>query len=370
MLWTTAALLVFVRLADGRAGRGAWVALAGLLVLLLLTNFSAVFLVAALSVYVLLRRPFSASFAGRWGLVVVVAGLVFLPWFLDWFGRIGGARIFVDAPSPAGMPLREQSGFSPLEVPYFAWSFAYGYSLGPPLSAMHLDRSLAALAPHLAVIVLGAAAVTVAALSGLRRVRESGRAGLVLALTLVPLALVVVLATREVKTFHPRYLVVCFPLFIAVVAAGWERGGRLLRASAAVAALLAVVSLGNHYFVPAYAKEDSRSAARLILDEGGPDDSIVVIYSFRPFRWYYADTGGGPARLHHAHKRFLRSDEELRAHVAEASDGVGRVWLVLSRWWDVAPEPRIRRAFEESLDERRRWEFPGVKVTLYEGRPA
>ena len=370
MLWTTAAILVFVRLADGRAGRGAWVALAGLLSLLLLTNFSAVFLVAALSVYVLFRRPFSAAFAGRWALVVVAAGLVFLPWFLDWFGRIGGERIFVDAPSPLGMPLREHSGFSPFDVPYFAWSFAYGYSLGPPLRAMHLDRSLAALAPHLAVILVGAAAVSAAVLAGLFRARASGRAGLVMALTLVPLVLAVVLATREVKTFHPRYLVVCFPLFVAVLAAGWERGGRLLRVSAVVAGLLAVVSLGNHYFDPAYAKEDSRSAARLILEEGNPDDSIVVIYSFRPFRWYYADTGGGSARLFHAHKRFLRSDEELRAHVAEASDGAGRVWLVLSRWWDVAPEPRIRRAFEERLDERQRWEFPGVKVTLYDGRPA
>jgi hypothetical protein len=370
MLWTTAALLVFVRLVDGRAGRGAWAGLAALLALLLLTNFSAVFLVAALSLYVVLRRPFSPSFAGRWALVVAVSGLVFLPWFLDWFGRIGAERIFVDAPSPVGMPLREDSGFSPLEVPYFAWSFAYGYTLGPPLAAMHLDRSLATLAPHLPIIVGGAAAIAIALLAGLSRARESGRIGLVLALTLVPLALAIVLAARGVKTFHPRYLVVCFPLFVAVLAAGWEKRGRLVRASAVVAGALAILSLGNLYFDPAYAKEDSRSAAQLILAEGRPADSIVVIYSYRPFRWYYAETGGGPARLHHAHKRFLRTDDELRAHVAEASDGADRVWLVLSRWWDVAPEPRIRRVFEETLDERQRWEFPGIKVTLYEGKAA
>ena len=97
---------------------------------------------------------------------------------------------------------------------------------------------------------------------------------------------------------------------------------------------------------------------------------MVVIYSFRPFRWYYADRGHGPARLLHAHKRFLRTDDELRAHVAEASDGSPRVWLVLSRWWDVAPEERIRRIFEESLTEEQRWSFPGVKVTLYEGSAA
>jgi 4-amino-4-deoxy-L-arabinose transferase-like glycosyltransferase len=370
VLWGTGALLLFVRVLDGRAGRGTWLGLGALLAVGLLTNFSVVFLVAALSVAVVLRRPFSRALLGRWVVLLLGVGLVFLPWFVDWFTRIGGERLFVDAPSPMGMPLRERSGFSPAEVPYALWAFAYGYSLGPPLRALHLDRSLGALVPYLPVLALGGLAAAGVVLAGLDRARREGRLGLLLTLALVPLALSVLLALRDLKTFHPRYLVVFFPAFVALAGAAWDRGGRWARGAVLAAGLLAVVSLGQHYFDPAYAKEDTRSAAQLVLDRGGASDSVVVIYAFRPFRWYYAEKGGGEAKLYHEHKRFLRTDEELRAHVAEASEGVDRVWLVLTRWWDVAPEPKIRRAFEATLDERERWEFPGVKVTLYEGRSA
>ncbi|MDP6801946.1 MAG: hypothetical protein QF819_02055, partial [Gemmatimonadota bacterium] len=111
-------------------------------------------------------------------------------------------------------------------------------------------------------------------------------------------------------------------------------------------------------------------AAEWVLASEMPGDTIVVIYSFRPFRYYFADTASGKARLLHQHKRFLQTDEDLRSHVNDASRNGGRVWLVLSRWWDVAPENRIRSFFEERLRESERREFHGVKVTLYEEAPA
>jgi len=66
------------------------------------------------------------------------------------------------------------------------------------------------------------------------------------------------------------------------------------------------------------------------------------------------------------HKRLLQTDEDMRAHVGEAAAGGGRVWLVLTRWWDGAPEGRSRAIFSERLNELRRWELQGVKITLYE----
>ena len=96
---------------------------------------------------------------------------------------------------------------------------------------------------------------------------------------------------RGVKTFHPRYLMSVLPVFLALLAAGASGPGRWPRAAAVVALLLVGVSLGQHYFHPAYGKEDSRSAARVILERERPGDAVVVIYSFRPFRHYFADTG-------------------------------------------------------------------------------
>ncbi len=368
ILWTALVLLLFVRAWDRRAGAKTWLGLGGLVPLALLTNFSAVFLVAGLTAAILIRRPFDAALARSWAAILVVSGLAFLPWFLDWYGRIGGERIFVDAPSTFGVPLREASGFSWTEVPYVLWSFVFGYSLGPPLRELHLDRTLPALVPYFPVIALGAFAIAIPLSAGVRAARDRGRLSLIGSVAGVALVLAIVLAARNVKTYHPRYLIAFFPLLLVVLGAGWAARPRLGRTSLVAAAALAALSLGQLWFDPAYAKEDSRSAARLILANERPGDSVVVIYAYRPFRHYYADTAGGRAPIHHAHKRFLRTDEELAAHVSEARTDANRVWLVLSRWWDVAPEARIRRAFEGQLTEAGRWEFPGVKVTLYEGR--
>ena len=62
------------------------------------------------------------------------------------------------APAPMGVTLREASGFSALGIPYAFWTFVFGYTLGPSLLDLHLDRSAAALARHAPVLGLGLAA--------------------------------------------------------------------------------------------------------------------------------------------------------------------------------------------------------------------
>jgi uncharacterized membrane protein len=370
ILWITGALVLFLKIWDGEAKPRAWLLLSLILLLAVLTNFSTVFLLIALTALIFLRRPFSPRLTLQWGAALGFVTVAFLPWFLDWFSRIGAERLFVNAPSPTGMPLREASGVSLAGLPYIFWTFSFGYTLGPTLLELHLDRSLETFAKHLPVLSAGALAISIGLLSGIRTALERGRGAVVLALILVPTLLAVVLAAREIKTFHPRYLVAFFPVFLAVLAGGFSRKELLARASLGVAGLLVVFSLAQHYFDPSYAKEDSRSAARHILAREVQGDAVVVIYSFRPFRHYFADLGSGKARLIHTHKRFLRTEEDLRGHAEEARAASPRVWLVLSRWWEVAPELRIRKAFEATLEEKGLWEFPGTKVLLYERRQA
>ncbi len=370
LLWATIALVLFVRVWDGRSRRRDWFFLAGVLVLAVLTNFSAAFLLVTLSVLVVARRPFPRGLFVRWAGVLAFVGLVFLPWFLDWYTRIGGDRMFVSGSSPLGLPLREQAGFSLKEVPYALWSFTYGYSLGPSLRSLHLDRTATTLLPHLPVIGLGFLAPAIPLLAGIRGSRARERALLTGGLLAIPLLLSIFLAARGIKTFHPRYLMAAFPVYLAVLTFGWSQGGRFVRGAAGLALALAIVALGQHYFDPAYAKEDCRGAAEIVRAHEEPGDSVVVIYAFRPFRHYFSDTEDGRAQLFHVHKQFLRTDEQMRDHVTDARETGGRVWLVLTRWWDVAPETRIRAIFEETLDEKALWERPGVKVLLYEEKAA
>ncbi len=367
VLGATAALVLFVRVWDGEGSRRTWVALALVLALAILTNYSLGFLLIGLTVAALLRRPWQPRFLLAWGGTLLFVGLVFLPWFVDWFGRIGGERLFVNARSPLGLPLREASGFSPAGLPYALWTFVYGYSLGPPLLDLHLDRSASTLLPHVPVLVPGLLAAAAALVLGLQEAHARGRLLLVLTILLVPLVLTSYLAVREIKTFHPRYMLASLPVVFAMLGAAWSRRGIIARGSGILAGALMLVSLGQHYFDPAYGKEDSRRAAQIVRSEEKPGDTVVLIYAHRPFRHYYAQDGGGHARLLQVHKRLLQTDEDMRAHVAAATAEGGRVWLVLTRWWDVAPEERIRAIFAESLTEVRRWEVQGVKITLYEG---
>ncbi len=117
MLWIVAALVLFTRIWDRRDTRRDWILLALVLALSLLTNFSAAFLLITLSILMLVRRPFRPADLGKWAGVLAFVGLVFLPWFLDWYSRMGGERIFVNAPSPTGLPLRGHGRFSLREVP-------------------------------------------------------------------------------------------------------------------------------------------------------------------------------------------------------------------------------------------------------------
>lgn len=366
IFFAAASTLVFLKALDGDARKRTLFSLAALLCATVLTNFSGAFLLAAFTVLMLVRRPWDSARLIRWGGVLALVGLVFLPWFVDWYGRIGGERVFVNAPSPLGIPLREAEGFSWAGIPYALWTFAFGYSLGPSLYELHLDRSLPSLAKHAPVFLLGFVSMSVALWVGLREIETRGGLGLVTGLLLLPLALVVLLSIRDVKTFHPRYLLVSFPVFLVVVGAGWSQPTWISRASAGVALGLALWALGNHYFATRYAKEDSRAAAEFIRQREEPRDAVVVIYSYRPFEFYFAGREGGQARLLRLHKRLLKTAADLEAHAADAASSGGRVWLVLSRWWDVAPEDSIRAAFEKNLHETSRQEFPGIKVTLYE----
>jgi uncharacterized membrane protein len=364
LLFVTGALIAFVRIWDGRGDRSTWIALTSLLALSLLTNYSTVFLIVALTVLVLARKD--RAVIVRWFPTTVALALLFLPWFLDWYTRVDAERFFVDRPRRFGVPLRNPGEFTLSGVPYLFWVFAFGYSLGPSAAELHLDQSLAVLREHGPVLVAGALAVGFALVVGLREAAHPRRTTFLAVTFLVPLALTVILSIRDVKAFNVRYAMVAYPPFVMLLALGWSRRGLARNVSALAALALAILSLASHYFNTRYAKEDMRSAARLILEREQPGDTVVVIDNLQPFRYYFARRGNGRAPLLHRHKRFLRTQEDLAAHVEDAMRSEGREWLVLSRWWEVAPKDVLYRAFDARLERRGTWIFPGVDVTLYE----
>jgi hypothetical protein len=331
-----------------------------------LTNPSTVFLAVALTLLVVWRRD--SRLAMRWAVTLSVLAVAYLPWVLDWYDRIGGDRLFLDRPRAGGVKLR-QAPFSLVNVPYVYWVFSFGYSLGPSLHELHLDRSARGILRHWPALVAGAFAIGTAVVRGVREVRRRRDLFLFSVLLLVPLGMLIVLTLRDLKAFNVRYIMVSYPPFLTLLALGWSRPGRLRNASALVAAAVTIYALGNHYFVERYAKEDVRAAAELVLERDEPDDGVVVIDNAQTFRWYYAHRGGGTAPILNRHKRDLRTDAQIRAHFREAMPPGGRLWVVLSRWWEVAPRSRLYRILDAELVRTARWELHDVEVALYE-RPA
>jgi hypothetical protein len=264
-----------------------------------------------------------------------------------------------DQPTAEEAPLRPGTTFHAAAVPFALHVQAVGYSLGPSLRELRGGAAGEALRRHLPVLaavtlvfgVLGAAGL--AALARRRRLLD-----LLLAVG-VPLLIVSLFALRNFKVFHPRYVAVAAPFLLLVAAAGLVRLRRPARVAAAlgVAALWAV-SLGQHYFSPAYAKEDYRGALALVAARGLPGEKVLAVGADEPVYYYYR--GGLPVdRLWLGHAaRPARLAEELENRLA----GARGTWVVLSRPEDLDAEGVFVRTLGTRHPGAEEFRFGGVRV--------
>ena len=259
----------------------------------------------------------------------------------------------------AEAPLRRGSTFHAAAVPFALHAQAVGYTLGPSLRELRGGDATAALSrhlPELAAVALVFGVLGVAGLAGLGRRRRLF--DLLLAVG-VPLLLVSLFALRNFKVFHPRYVAVAAPFLLLVVAEGLVTLRRPARIAAAlgVAALWAV-SLGQHYFDPAYAKEDNRGALRLVAERGRPGEKVLAVGADEPVYYYYR--GGLPVdRLWPGFAAEPgRLEEELEARLA----GARGTWVVLSRPEELDAEGVFVRALAARHPEAEEFRFGGVRV--------
>ena len=64
------------------------------------------------------------------------------------------------------------------------------------------------------------------------------------------------------------------------------------------------------------------------------------------------------------------SAESREARCREIASGAGRVWLSLCREWLIDPAGDIHRWFDENMILVGSYDFPGIRVFLYEQRGA
>jgi len=369
ILFSVAASLVFLMMADNGPRRRTVVAYLLLMSCAVWSNMSALFLWAAhVLVLVAMVRPRDGR---SWFLWLVSLGgviLVVSPWLMKATGIWAVDRLVPG--SETGIALRGETTFTPLALPFTAFVFFYGYSLGPSLRELHHPDRLALLVQHWPLMSIAGIVVAVALVVGIYRLR--GRQWSLVIWIVLPLLAVVFLALRNVKPFNPRYLAVVFPWLLLLASVGLlslpRRWGWVLTV---LLVGLQLWSVAGHHFDPHYAKADLREAAIYVATHEDPGDLVLVPVVTGVFRFYYpgvnelADSFGAG---------ILNTEEEVRDFFVAKIGEVDRCWVVLARSWFVDPHDWLPRVVAQEGDIVAEVALPGVRIlqwqkSIRESRP-
>lgn len=297
----------------GRLRDGALFAL--LSILSLYTHYYGAFVLVGANLFALgeLRRDRGRLL--RWIAIQGVIALAFLPWIVNLLG-VGFGR---------GQVFRR---FLFTQVPYSFLRFGLGYGLLP--LSVEAKRDVAAFAArNLPLLALTFGAFGYLLVRGARRARGAARRFFLI--YLVAPFLLALLVSLRFNLISERYLIVAFPFFLALVAAGFGGKGWVGRIASAAALLLTFAGLGGHHFNPRAGKTQWRGAAALVRERGEPEDVVLLAPSFidLPFRYYYEKEGRSPLPVHGLQRR-EEFDRGRFEREWEAIGGAPRFWLVVA----------------------------------------
>ncbi len=291
----------------------------------------------------------------------VLAVLAFVPWgihFLRENSSMGGTD-----------SIGFQRESSPLHLAYALYTLSVGYSLGPSVSALHYLSPQMAIRHHLPVIGISALVFGVLVVLGLIRAYRANRFGFWVLATglLIPVGLVGMASFIPGMPLNPRYIIVAIVPYWIILALGAETCLRRPLGWIVPLGALAIlgVSLSNHYFQPAYAKQDLRSAVAVVNRHAKPGD-IAIISSIEiggPFIYYLKRPdlpyAGYPPRPGLIDRQKLPSD------MSSILAGHKRAWLILGRTWSSDPHGILPRTLSARYPLVERTAYQGVEVRCF-----
>jgi 4-amino-4-deoxy-L-arabinose transferase-like glycosyltransferase len=357
-------LLVF-RMVEHGARR--WVGYVFSMIVGLYLNLSMAFLAVGHNAFGATKVLRDDRFRRAWVIAYVIIVVAFIPslWGVARWADVSEVPdrvVFVPVAEEETL-LRGEHTFTATALPYSVFAMGYGFTLGPGLTALHLEPTAAPFLRHARVVVPAAVALAAALVLGLvRAARNRAVLGLVVSIAIAVFAGAALSALLNIKPFTVRYVSVVFPLLIVVAAAGVGWLPRWPRAVlAGVIVLASGISLWHHYYDPGHWKEDVRSAARYIEEHELAGDVVVAPVVAEVFDYYFR----GDAEWFTVYASQTGSDERVRTVVDEGAGGARRLWLIDARLWGVDPDRRIPAYLGGRHALLDRQVFPNAVLSLY-----
>jgi hypothetical protein len=248
-------------------------------------------------------------------------------------------------------------------IPYTFFALSTGFSLGPSVQELQMDRSFRALAPHTPTLIAVTLVFGGLFISGLIGLHRQSNTAILLGLWLaVPLIAASAVSALTHAAFNVRYVALVLPAYIFILTAGIIRFRSQGVQNVAIGCVLIinVVSLSNYYFNPHYARADTRSASGYLEDRVQPGDLILVVGSTTALGHYYKGSSSIVSWSTNSNELSIVANR-LEA-LSERND---RLWLVETRRWEKDPAGNVRKTADRLYSFLQHRNFPGVDIYLY-----
>jgi uncharacterized membrane protein len=344
-----------------------WLAYGGTVILALSSFVANVFIPMAQGL-ILLWSPSRRPIWRKWIACQLLICALFMWWASDRFLRHMAVEKEVNGEQILSLdPKQLKSGtakeFTLVAIPYTFFTFSAGFSQGPSVRELHVSRSLATLLPHAPTLVSLGVLFGGLFLVGLFAIWHSPETGKFLTLWLsIPFFGILGISALTSLAFNVRYVGMILPAYVLTLAAGiaWFR-----HKTVQVILMIAVlsvngISLANYYFNPQYAREDSRGAVQYLTAAIRSRDSILVIGTDDPLRYYAKDTLPimEPGTL-------LKTGHSLTESLQDLVKEHNRLWLVEIRAWR-KDQQEVKAALSMKFPLLEHKQLPGVNIYCYD----
>jgi mannosyltransferase len=369
ILFAILGLAVVQRLDASPAPRRRIPELAGVWIGGVLSNLSFVFHIAASGLWGLVRFRRRSPALVAVVLAAAITLVACLPWMVQFYERrIVASHLFRLSSVPASERIRGETTAPIWGLPYAAYAFSTGFSLGPSLRELRKTPSLEIIRSHPAAILATALFFGVLAAAGVARwLRGDARVRLWMLALVLPVVLAYLAAARNVKVFNPRYASAALPAYILLLVDGAcalnpRRTGAVLFAGVLALSAISVYQLQTQ---PRFWKEDTRSTAAVLRAEVKPGDLVFMIGGWDPIARYYWTALRDEPSLRHYFPPYRVPPEQSPSDAAKALEEIRsakRTYVVLCRDDFEDPQGKWEAFLRERFEVERRWEFPGSRV--------